>query len=409
MNEITSTPEAINPSVVDAIRHQYKEVSAMVGVHPSILYAQAVLRPSLALAQGHALSIIQGIEVDVHEYRTSNELPGFDTAMLKMVADLKETASQLSDKEKAIIPVGETIPKDWVVSAEVGHGHAGERPCVETLRISIRTGQQMILAMLYSRNMMIVYEFVKTDLTKVISKFCAEFKPRKKGYISYVTIRDNSLQLVRQENTDNGVIIDEAYPNLMPVGGANQFVDNYLSSSTALVNLYGVAGSGKSTLATKMATRAADRTVILVDNALFYRDPGLAQQLIAKVRELSSEGEKPFLILEEVDKHIQEKTDGNDFLTQLLSLTSGVLKTDVKIACLSNLNSATKILDALQRSGRSYANVEFVKHTPEQAAACRKAMGMPEMKFDHNVNLADAICEQVLNVGSNKAGMGFAA
>ena len=185
MNEITSTPEAINPSVVDAIRHQYKEVSAMVGVHPSILYAQAVLRPSLALAQGHALSIIQGIEVDVHEYRTSNELPGFDTAMLKMVADLKETASQLSDKEKAIIPVGETIPKDWVVSAEVGHGHAGERPCVETLRISIRTGQQMILAMLYSRNMMIVYEFVKTDLTKVISKFCAEFKPRKKGYISY--------------------------------------------------------------------------------------------------------------------------------------------------------------------------------------------------------------------------------
>jgi hypothetical protein len=34
---------------------------------------------------------------------------------------------------------------------------------------------------------------------------------------------------------------------------------------------------------------------------------------------------------------------------------------------------------------------------------------MPEMMFDHNVNLADAICEQVLNVGSNKAGMGFAA
>ena len=193
------------------------------------------------------------------------------------------------------------------------------------------------------------------------------------------------------------------------MGGANKFVDNYLASSTALVNLYGVAGSGKSTLATKMATRATDRTVILVDNALFYRDAGLAQQLIAKVRELSSEGEKPFLILEEVDKHIQEKTDGNDFLTQLLSLTSGVLKTDVKIACLSNLNSATKILDALQRSGRSYANVEFIKHTPEQAAACRKAMGMPEMKFDHNVNLADAICEQVLNVGSNKAGMGFAA
>jgi hypothetical protein len=57
MNAITSTPEAINPSVVDAIRHQYKEVSAMVGVHPSILYAQAVLRPSLALAQGHASTV----------------------------------------------------------------------------------------------------------------------------------------------------------------------------------------------------------------------------------------------------------------------------------------------------------------------------------------------------------------
>lgn len=407
--QITTNVNAVNPTVVDAVRQQYKEVSEMVGVHPSVLYAQAVLRPSLALAQGHALAIIQGIDVNVMEYRLSNELPGFDAAMLKLVADLKETASIESDNAKAITNIGEPIPASWTVSTEVGHGHAGDRPNVETLRISIRTGTQVIMALLYARNMMIAYEFVNTPLSALVHKFAMEFRPRKKGYISYCTIRDGNLNLVRQENVDNGVIVDEAYPNLLGYGGASKFVDEYLGKGSALVNLYGVAGSGKSTLARKMATRASDRTVILVDNALFYRDPGLSAQLISKVRELASDGEKPFLILEEVDKHIQEKTDGNDFLTQLLSLSSGVLQTDVKVACLSNLSNADKILDALQRSGRSFANVEFNKLTVEQAVACRKAMGMAPTEFKDKVNLADAICEQVINVGTNKVTMGFSA
>ena len=146
---------------------------------------------------------------------------------------------------------------------------------------------------------------------------------------------------------------------------------------------------------------------MLVDNPLIYRDPKLAAELIGRVRTLSSEGKRPMLLLEEVDKYVQEKSEGNDFLIQLLSLSSGVLKTDVKIVLASNLTNADKVLEALQRSGRSFGNVEFIKLSAAEAAKCRFVMKLEPREFTHPVNLADVLCTQVHNVGTNKAKLGF--
>ena len=382
--------QASHPGATDTSEY-VKSLSQLVKAHPSVLYAQAVLRPSLALAQGHSLSLIQGLKVRVVEYRLASEMPGFDAGMRAMLNELQEQADR----------------DNHTLSLEEGERSSKGRSTLETLRVSLRDNERVLMVVLYSNGMMIQHRFGALAAETIVADFCRKFEPVEKGVIHYMTAGDGGLGEVREENTDPGDIVDEAYPMLMEYGGATTFIDNFLADDSAILNFYGIPGSGKSTLMRKAASRSQGRHVMLVDNPLIYRDPKLAAELISRVRTLSSEGKRPMLLLEEVDKYVQEKSEGNDFLIQLLSLSSGVLKTDVKIVLASNLTNADKVLEALQRSGRSFGNVEFIKLSTAEAAKCRFVMKLEPRAFTHPVNLADVLCTQVHNVGTNKAKLGF--
>jgi len=376
-----------------AATNYVRSLGELVKAHPSVMYAQAVLRPSLALAQGHSLSLIQGLKVTVNEFRLGTEMQNFNHAMLMMI--------------DAVVLQAEK--NGFVTSIEKGLTNTKGKSNVETLRLCVRDDERVLMVVLYSSGLMIQHCLGYTDCEKIVKDFCTTYEPIEKGYIHYIIVGDQGLQEVRQENNDSGIIVDQAYPMLDGVGGATVFIDSYLADESSVLNLYGLAGSGKSTLMRKVAARSQGRHVILVDNPLVYRDPKLASELIGKVRMMASEGKRPMLLLEEVDKYIQEKSEGNDFLIQLLSMSSGVLKTDVKIVLASNLTNSDKVLDALQRSGRSYGNVEFHKLTAEQAVNCRNAMGLPPIDFTEPVSLADVLCTRVVNVGTNKNRVGFTA
>lgn len=376
-----------HPAVTDTSNY-VRSLKSMIGAHPSVLYAQAVLRPSLALAQGHSLALIQGLDVMVYEYDLDRENASFASAFKRFIEDIKVLAAS----------------EGQVASVEVGEKFSTKKRVTETLRVAIRDDHEVKAVILCAAGSMILHDMGHPKLVKLTEAFAAKMEPVEKGYINHVVLSENRIKTTRNENLDNGDINDLCYPNIPE--GAGKFVDRYLESSSSVLNLYGVGGTGKSTLMCKIAARSG-RYTLLVDNPIIYRDAGLASSLMSHIRELCSDGQKVLVLFEEVDNYIREKTVDNDFLVQLLSLSSGVIKHDVKVLLASNLSNSDKVLDVLQRSGRTFGSVEFSKMTPAQASALRISMEMPEKEFAGDVTLAEAICDEVVRIGTDKVRTGF--
>lgn len=383
---------------VSAVASHVRSLQNMIGANASVLYAQAVLRPSLALAQGHALALIQGVDVEVTEWTVASDVETFPKMLSEMILELRE----LGDK------------KGWRVSVERGDTLVNGVRKPETLRISVRDDYGVLAIVLFAAGTMLMHDIADVsgseivhapEIFKIVNEFALKCAPAQKGYINIATIVEGKVKLIRTEVKDNGVIHDSFYPQLKE--GATNFIDRYLASSSSILNLYGRGGSGKSTLMAKAAARSNGRTVIMVDNPAIYMDHGLASQLLNEIRAACNDGGKVLVLLEEVDAFIKAKTMDNSFLVQLLSVSSGVVKLDVKFITCSNLTNVDKILDVLNRAGRSFGSVEFINLTPDEANAARASLGLEACHFDGDVTLADAICEKVTHVGSEKVHMGF--
>lgn len=401
MTQATESPvRELHPAATDTSRF-VRTLSEMTTAHPSVLYAQAVLRPSLALAQGHSLALIQGVKCNVLEWSISPDLENFDQGIRKMIQDVEK---HCHDNGK-------------VLSVEMGETMQRGKPTVETLRLCGRDDRAVQFVVLYAGKTILMHRLrecqndvidpIEQLAFETINAFATSFEPVQKGYINHIGINDGKITSSRNEINDNGAIIDIFYPQITE--GATAFVDRYLGSESSLLNLYGVGGTGKSTLMRKIAARSQGRHVLLVDNPAIYRDAVLASNLMGHIRGLCAEGERVLALFEEVDNYIESKSIENDFLVQLLSMSSGVVKLDVKIVLASNLANADKVLNVLQRSGRSFGSVEFTNFDIPHAQACRAALNLPERDFGgrSSVTLAEAICEEVTRVGANKNRTGF--
>ena len=58
-----------------------KTIAELTKAHPTVQYAASVLRPSLALAQGHAMSLLQGIKIAIKEWRLEHNSDNFGLSM----------------------------------------------------------------------------------------------------------------------------------------------------------------------------------------------------------------------------------------------------------------------------------------------------------------------------------------
>lgn len=392
MHRPKSMPEGLHPVASDPSAFT-ADIGQITRSAPSLLYAASVMRPSLALAQGHALSLLQGLMVQVHEFTVAPDQARFQEQMTNLVSEL--------------VIRGQS--KGFVVSVEAGYNRSKGRNEIATLRLLVRKGELAVMVVMFSGSTIMVHDMGGFEEGRfAIEKFTKDYEPREKGYIHHLTYVDGKIHSTRYENNDDGRFPDEAYPFLVgEFGGANAFVNNYIQSDTSILSLYGVAGTGKSVLMRKIATRSTGRTCMLVDNPIMYQDPNAAAALMLHVRGKAADGERPMLMLEEADEFIQQKD--NAFLPQILSATSGVLKMDLKVQIATNLKNIDVMLHAMQRSGRSFGNVEFHRHTAEQAVACRRAFGLSAKEFKEGgeFSLADILTESVVNVGTNKRRTGF--
>ena len=382
-----------------------KTIAELTKAHPTAQYAVSVLRPSLALAQGHAMSLLQGIKIAIKEWRLEHNSDNFGLTMNNLF--------------NTITKMGEEA--GFVVSAEIGLESAnGFEKCPSTYRWLMRDESKVHLIMMFSDSVLVLHTLDEAGeaahaISTLISNTLADMMPRPMGYIHTVMMTQEGIRESSVENKVTDHIDDTCYPFIKVTAndgktvGASELMDMYLQSNAAVLNMIGSAGTGKSMLAAKVAKRATDRHTILVDNAIFYADAGAASALITHIRGLCNNGKRPLVILEEVDQYIRTKEDNNIFLQQLLSLTSGVIAADLKVMTLTNLKGDTALADPLKRTGRSFANINFRPHTTEEAKVCATVNNRNPEAFNDKDKyiLADIMTDSVISVGGHGIKTGF--
>jgi ATP-dependent 26S proteasome regulatory subunit len=113
--------------------------------------------------------------------------------------------------------------------------------------------------------------------------------------------------------------------------------------------------------------------------------------------------------LEEADSILGKKSAENTALSRLLSMSDGVVNSNMKFVICANVDSISKIDPSLTRPGRSYRTIVFERINPEQANVSRACIGKPPVNFTGQVTLAtalNAVQEQDEDFGK-RAPMGF--
>lgn len=149
--------------------------------------------------------------------------------------------------------------------------------------------------------------------------------------------------------------IDHGYASL------EAFYDAYLEADEDALVLIGESGTGKSTFLRGLIHHAGDMSTVAHSRAVIEH-----QKLIPDFMQ----SESRILGLEDVDNYLGAREDGNDFMSELLNQTEGVVEhSNKKIVVSTNLTSTNKIDSALMRDGRCFAVVKFRALTWEEANA----------------------------------------
>jgi len=145
---------------------------------------------------------------------------------------------------------------------------------------------------------------------------------------------------------------------------------------------FGAPGSGKTTLAREIGWRwSLERrygNVYFIDDAHVLDHPNI----VPEIRQLRN----AFIIVDDCDKFLSRRTEGNSQMSALLGALDGVVPTTNTIVFCSNLTDLKKVDEAVFRSGRNGRTFMFDTLTLDQAQAVRQDMDMaPIEKFPPRV------------------------
>lgn len=167
--------------------------------------------------------------------------------------------------------------------------------------------------------------------------------------------------------------LDEFYP-FLPGGSVDKFIEAYFASKATVLFFIGPPGTGKSTLLRRIIQNSKEQAFMIYDDDT----KGSTEAL-----DHFYESDGRILGVEDADKHLGKRTDGNASMAAYLNYTDGVIRdTNKKIVISTNLSGIKDVDEALLRGGRCFCVVEFRKLTPEEAIVARKAAGLSMEDFD---------------------------
>lgn len=166
---------------------------------------------------------------------------------------------------------------------------------------------------------------------------------------------------------DSLIFKPEFYPTLPNPKDLWEAFDN--SSSNVLV-FSGPYGTGKSSFTSEMIKYRKDgvRTYIVDDS-----QTATSTALVETIRDMD---DGSIVIFEDADKVMLDRKEGNEIMSAILNLTSGIIAKRLKLLFITNLENMKEVDGALLRSGRTFRHIAFPHLTPEQAIIAFEANGV---------------------------------
>lgn len=218
-------------------------------------------------------------------------------------------------------------------------------------------------------------EWVKSQIEFITSKFDSV-----SSYIEWMYSADGSS--VRIPMNRDKLPIDEMYPFLKGES-LQSYYDRYLKSTANILLLIGPPGTGKTTFIRGLLDYAQQSATVTYDADILEKDFIFANFI---------ENDTGIMVLEDCDKFLGARTDGNTMMHKFLNVGDGLVTTKGKKLIFStNLPSIRDVDPALIRAGRCFDVLDFNTLTKEQAnkLANKLDIVLPEKEDGTNYSVAE--------------------
>lgn len=214
----------------------------------------------------------------------------------------------------------------------------------------------------------VVQQFLEDILSPFLAQTIAQID------VKWVTIQNGQTVTHNVTRPLDDVVHDEAYPYIK--GPLDDFIDEYHQSDASVLLLTGMQGTGKTRLIRRILQRHCQKrlrgetitssnwdvpSVLWTENDRVVTDDDVIFVSYAT-------GDADYLIIEDADKLIQPRKEGNDMMKKLLNLADGILGIKRNIILTTN-QQLDSVDEALVRPGRCFAKVESRKLTYDEAKA----------------------------------------
>lgn len=216
---------------------------------------------------------------------------------------------------------------------------------------------------------------VRVDITgeefwvkEKLDQITAEFEPVS-SYIEWMYSADGST--VRIPMNREKLPLIEMYP-FMKDDTLEEYYDRYLKSSANILLLIGPPGTGKTTFIRGLLDYAQQSATVTYDANILEKDYIFANFI---------ENDTSIMVLEDCDKFLGARSDGNTMMHKFLNVGDGLVTTKGKKLIFStNLPSIRDVDPALVRAGRCFDVLDFRKLTKPEAVklANKLDINLPE-------------------------------
>lgn len=153
----------------------------------------------------------------------------------------------------------------------------------------------------------------------------------------------------------------------------------YLESDASILLLIGPPGTGKTTWLRGLAAKPEIKVLICDEPAAIES---------GQIFEYYQDSDFQLLVVEEADRYLMPREDGNSMMGSLLNAADGIIQHErKKIVISTNLSSVNKVDQALLRVGRCFDVLKFDYLTPQQAHDIEVSEGLEHQDFGQDTKI----------------------